>query len=84
MPNHVHTLLRPETGHGLPDILQSWKSFTAKKINKLFGQTGRLWMPEWYDHLVRDREELLRFANYTMDNPKRAGLTNWPWVGVDL
>jgi hypothetical protein len=41
MPNHVHAVFAPLHGHGLADILHSWKSFTSKEANKLLGTTGQ-------------------------------------------
>ena len=35
MPNHVHVLLRACEGHRLARIVQSWKSYTARRINAL-------------------------------------------------
>ena len=35
MPNHVQAVVKPLNNHKLPEILHSWKSFTANKINKL-------------------------------------------------
>lgn len=40
MPNHVHVVFQPLDGHTLPEILHSWKSFTAKQTNRLLGRTG--------------------------------------------
>ncbi len=37
MPNHVHVILQQRAGWGLAKILQSWKTFTARKINELHG-----------------------------------------------
>ena len=34
MPNHVHVLIEPMAGKALADIVQSWKSYTAKLILK--------------------------------------------------
>ena len=31
-PNHVHAIIAPSPNHKLSEIIQSWKSFTAKKI----------------------------------------------------
>ena len=44
MPNHVHLLVTPKGKHRLREIEHSWKSFTAKEINKLLdgrGQSGK-------------------------------------------
>jgi len=81
MPNHVHIVLRPKSGHGLPDILHSWKSLTAKNINRLLIRKGRVWQPEYYDHLIRDEADLNRCINYTLSHPEKAGMPDWKWRG---
>jgi REP element-mobilizing transposase RayT len=72
MPNHVHLLVTPLPQHELSDILHSWKSFTANKINERFHRTGTLWQHESYDHIVRDDDELHRIEQYIRDNPAKA------------
>ncbi len=62
--NHVHVLVTPEPGEDLSAILHSWKSFTAKAINKEVGRTGSLWMDETFDHLVRSEAQLRKFEGY--------------------
>jgi REP element-mobilizing transposase RayT len=74
MPNHVHVLVRPAMEHKLPDILQSWKSFTAKEANKLLRQAGEFWQPESFDHIVRNEQQLEKFSRYIQENPVKAGL----------
>ncbi|MGD0089369.1 MAG: transposase [Planctomycetota bacterium] len=74
MPNHVHLLVTPLPGQDLSSILHSWKSFTAKQINKACGHTGRVWQDESYDHIVRSEEELAHFCEYIASNPVTAGL----------
>ena len=82
MPNHVHAVLRPKAGHELPDILHSLKSFTSKKANKILNRTGEFWQAEYYDHLVRNEDDFRKQVEYTLENPAKAGLANWKWVGV--
>jgi REP element-mobilizing transposase RayT len=83
MPNHVHVVVRPLPSWELEQILHSWKSFTAKAVNREVGRTGTLWQAEYYDHLVRDQDDLLRCMEYTWTNPERAGLTDWHWRWID-
>ena len=42
MPNHIHVLVRPlrVSQYTLEDILQSWKQFSAKRINRNMNKTG--------------------------------------------
>ena len=81
MPNHVHTVFRPRSGHGLSDVLHSWKSYTAKACNKLLGRTGEFWQRESFDRLIRNETEFERRVRYTLENPVVAGLRDWKWVG---
>src|ERR1700722_10588696 len=37
MPNHVHAMIEQIEGRRLDRIVHSWKSFTAKQINRRFG-----------------------------------------------
>ncbi|MFB3894127.1 MAG: class I tRNA ligase family protein, partial [Phycisphaerae bacterium] len=82
MPNHVHVIVTPMGSHGLPDILHSWKSFTATQANKLLGRQGKpFWQAEYYDHLIRDEDDFIHCVNYVLDNPAKAGLEDWKWFG---
>ena len=53
MPNHVHVLVRPLSGHALSRILHSWKSFTAHAICRKMRVKGPVWMDESFNHAVR-------------------------------
>ncbi len=81
MPNHVHIVFRAFCGERLDAIVKSWKSFSARRVNSLLARTGAFWQREYYDHLIRDEDELEKAIEYTLMNPLRAGLKNWPWVG---
>lgn len=74
MPNHVHVVVTPLAGHELSDILHSWKSFTAKQINKLLGRKGQLWQKESFDHIIRSPVALERIELYMQLNS--AGLAS--------
>jgi REP element-mobilizing transposase RayT len=76
MPNHIHVLLRLKAGHALADILHSWKSFTAKTINKALNRTGTLWQPEYWDRLIRNERHLAACLGYIRDNPVKACLAD--------
>lgn len=60
--------------HSLSRILQSWKGYSAREINRLLGQNGRLWMDENFDHAVRSEAQLEHFRQYIQANPTKAGL----------
>src|SRR5438067_5924460 len=74
MPNHVHVLVRPREDHALSEILHSWKSSSAKEINKFRERSGIVWQDENYDRMVRDFGELERYRDYMKENPVGAKL----------
>jgi len=78
MPNHVHVLITPRLGNDLSEILQSWKSFTAKKANELLGRTGAFWQQEYFDRFVRHEQHFEDALKYIEFNPVKAGLCNHP------
>jgi REP element-mobilizing transposase RayT len=82
MPNHVHALFRLLADHTLAGVLHSWKSYSAKEANRLLGRTGEFWQREYYDHLVRGEVAFYRTVRYILENPAKAGLKNWRWVGT--
>lgn len=79
MPNHVHLVLQALPGHNLPEIMHSLKSFTAKEANRILGRSGEFWQAEYYDHLIRDEDDLRHAVEYARSNPDRAGLSGWKW-----
>lgn len=76
MPNHVHVLVQPLSGHGLADILHSWKSYTANQLNRRLGRNGQLWQHESYDHIVRSEPAMEAIRRYIRENPKVAGASS--------
>ena len=80
MPNHVHVVFLPFVEYDLAEILHAWKSFTGVEINRQLSRSGQLWQREYYDHLIRDKEQLKRAIRYTVENPLKAGMTKWPYV----
>ncbi len=74
MPNHVHVVIRLITGEDLSDVLHSWKSFTAKQINKASGSSDTVWQDESFDRIVRSSAHLETLISYIEENPVKAGL----------
>lgn len=85
MPNHVHTLLKIGQTP-LSEIIESWKSFTAKRANKILGRTGRFWQPDYWDTYMRDDNHEAKTIRYIENNPAKAKLVSdpkdWPWTSA--
>jgi REP element-mobilizing transposase RayT len=76
MPNHVHVIVEPIKGHPLSKIMQSWKGFSAREINKVHDTKGSIWMDESFDHIIRREFSFFKFQDYIRENPKKARLTS--------
>ena len=76
MPNHVHVLFTPIGGHALDSLIHSWKSYSAKEINKISERTGELWQRTYFDRIVRDEDHFRNCARYIRNNPQKAGLSS--------
>ncbi|MEJ6582055.1 MAG: vitamin B12 dependent-methionine synthase activation domain-containing protein [Akkermansiaceae bacterium] len=64
--NHIHVIFEPKDDHQIPDILHSWKSFTAHEIHKRLNREGDVWQDETYNHLLRDRTDFINQRNYIL------------------
>jgi len=59
----------------LPDVVHRFKSLTTAKYHRGVLQDtwpafpGRLWQRNYYEHVIRDDEELSDVRQYIIDNP---------------
>jgi putative transposase len=88
MPNHVHVLIEVIPGHPTHGIVNKWKSFTARRINALFGRSGALWQADFFDRFVRDDSHYAAVVRYIEENPVKARLVSqakdWPFSSARL
>jgi REP element-mobilizing transposase RayT len=78
MPNHVHVLTMLSEHQVLSDVVKQWKGATSIKLNRLLGQSGRLWQPDYYDRYVRDMDHFYNCRSYIRNNPVKAELCERP------
>jgi REP element-mobilizing transposase RayT len=78
MPNHVHVMITPLNDVRLSEVLHSWKSFAAKKANKILVRTGSFWQQEYYDRFIRTEQHFRNELEYIALNPVKAGLCDKP------
>jgi type I restriction enzyme R subunit len=74
MPNHVHILAAFVDENAMLAQCDSWKHYTAVKINQALGASGRFWQQDDFDHLVRTLEQFEYLRRYIAENPRRANL----------
>jgi putative transposase len=76
MPDHLHTIQIPAK-ENLIDLIGRWKSYTTNVLRNEF-KVRSLWQRSFYDRAVRKEEDLRKLAQYTINNPVRAGLVGSP------
>jgi len=76
MPNHVHALFILRESIPLGTLLQSWKSWTARRINAMTNRNSALWQKDYFDRLVRDHDHFFNCLRYIRANPQKAHLQN--------
>ncbi len=79
MPNHIHGIVTIDNRAGLEpaptlsEIVRQLKTFSARRINKIRDTQGvRVWQRNYYEHVIRDENELNRVREYIANNP-----ANW-------
>ncbi len=82
MPDHVHCImiishLPTNAGndvkrYGLPRVMQSFKSMSARRVNLLRDMLGEpVWQEGYIDRVIRNEQELEKYRNYIINNPLR-------------
>jgi REP element-mobilizing transposase RayT len=58
--------------HSLPTIIRSFKSAVTKCVNAQRGTPGLpIWQRNYYEHIIRNDDELNRICEYIVNNPAR-------------
>lgn len=81
MPDHLHRQFQLLENTTLAIAIRTFKDRTATTCRK-YG-IHKLWQKGYYDHLIRDENDLINQARYIVANPLRAKLVttvaNYPY-----
>jgi putative transposase len=82
MDDHIHAMFTPISPHELKTILHSWKSFTARQMQRQHKRSGQIWQDEYFDRIIRDDHEFSQKATYIAGNPQKRwpNIKTYPWV----
>ncbi len=83
MPNHLHGIIiiksaeersglkvRKKSGYRLGTIVGQFKSACTRRIQAVF-DVEIVWQSRYYDHVIRDDNDLQRIRGYIQGNPKK-------------
>ncbi len=86
MPNHVHFLITRFETTTLAQIMQTLKSLTSHKANKILGRKGQFWMEDYFDRYIRNSDHFAKTIKYIENNPVKARLCkrpeDWPFTSA--
>jgi putative transposase len=81
MDNHFHFIIKPDKAHNFSQIMQSIKQrFTNryKKNNGLYSNIP-IWQPRFWDHVIRNQDDMYRHIDYIHYNPVKHRYENSPF-----
>ncbi len=83
MPNHFHAVVEPRAEGALSGFMRWWMTTHACRYQLRSPSVGHLWQGRYKGLAVRRDEHLLAVMRYVLQNPVRAGLTQfverWRW-----
>jgi putative transposase len=80
LPDHFHVVIDPK-GNDVSEIIKRIKlkfSGLYRSHNNL--KSGRLWQYRFWDHIIRDQDDLNRHIDYIHYNPVKHGLASDPFA----
>ena len=57
--------------HGLFEIVRGFKTFSSRKINKIQNLFYFQWQRDYFEHIIRNENELNRIREYIINNPSK-------------
>ncbi len=80
LPNHMHLLVHTEPPVEAMDLMHSLKPAFTKAYRKTHATEDALavWQARFWDHVIRDQEDMNRHVDYIHYNPVRHGSVDDP------
>ena len=79
IPDHFHMIIDPKEAN-LSDIIKRIKlSFSKKHKFEHKSVAGRIWQNRFWDHIIRDQEDLNKHIDYIHYNPVKHSLVKSPF-----
>lgn len=77
-PDHIHCIIKPQNINDYPKIVKSFKySFTRNFNVGLVNPTyKKLWQNRYWEHTIRNEQDLNQHLNYIHYNPVKHNLVN--------
>ncbi|MBU8933681.1 MAG: transposase [candidate division Zixibacteria bacterium] len=78
LPDHMHMLVETSSRNASDVMKRMKQSFGAKVRSRLKLKSGRMWQYRFWDHIIRDQDDLNQHIDYIHYNPVKHGLAHCP------
>jgi len=78
MPTHFHALLVPNGKYNISQIMHSIKRSSSRLLTLGGKKLGSIWLPSFYEHVIRNKKDFNEKFKYLLANPVKAGLVAKP------
>ena len=79
LPNHFHFIIDPKS-YNLSVIIKRIKLVFSHCYRSLHGlDSAKLWQPQFWDHIIRDQNDMNRHIDYIHYNPVKHGFVATPF-----
>ena len=75
-PDHIHCLIQPKCILDYPNIVKSFKYSFTKNVGLVKPTYNKIWQNRYWEHTIKDEEDLHKHLNYIHYNPVKHGYTN--------
>jgi putative transposase len=74
LPDHMHMIIDPKLNN-LSEMMRTFKQDFGFRYRQRIGvRTGRIWQLRFWDHIIRDQNDMNRHIDYIHYNPVKHGL----------
>ena len=77
MPDHLHWQFQLLNKLTLSETVKRLKGRSAQKIIKMSCGYDVIWQKGYFDHQIKNEDDLIKQARYIVANPLRAGIVNY-------
>ena len=82
LPDHMHMLIEPRSNN-LSDLMKRLKQkFSGLYRSQYHLKSGRIWQYRYWDHIIRNQNDLNQHLDYIHYNPVKHGIVNKPHIYV--
>ena len=78
--DHMHLIVEADGRRALSLGMQGLGIRIARRLNRLWQRTGKVFADRYHDRILRSPREVIRVLNYVLNNARKHG---WSYAGVD-